>query len=133
MARTGKLVTLGIEVREPSTGYGYIQRGETLGRYGDFAAYSVARFFEKPNRERAEAFQRSGEHYWNAGIFIWHVEAIVQELALYQPKMLSQLAQIDLAYDTPAVEQALYAVWPAIDNSAIDVAVMERAKFARAM
>jgi mannose-1-phosphate guanylyltransferase len=126
VADTGRLVTLGIHVREPSTGYGYIQRGEHLGRFGDFDAYAVARFFEKPDYERAQAFQMSGEHYWNAGIFIWRVEAIIQELAVYQAKMLSQLAQIDLALDTPAAEQTLHEIWPAIENIAIDVAVMER-------
>ena len=42
VARDGYLVTLGIEPTAPSTGYGYIHRGESIGKYQGLNAYQVS-------------------------------------------------------------------------------------------
>jgi mannose-1-phosphate guanylyltransferase len=128
VAADGMLVTLGIKVREPSTGYGYIRRGEQLGQPGDHDAYRVEAFIEKPNRERAEQYFASGEYAWNAGIFIWRADALLEELGAHHPKMVEQLGQIDAAAHSDEAEEVMLAVWPHIENVAIDVAVMERTK-----
>jgi mannose-1-phosphate guanylyltransferase len=130
IARSGKLVTLGIAPREPSTGYGYIHRGEKLADLSNFEAYSVAAFVEKPDRARAESYVASGEYDWNAGIFIWRADVLLEQLALFQPDMVAQLAQIDLASGTPEANEVLNTVWPNITNIAIDVAVMEKTQLA---
>lgn len=64
-AKTGGLVTVGIEPTRPATGYGYIDPGD--GREG----YAVVeRFVEKPDAETADAFLEAG-YLWNGGIFAW--------------------------------------------------------------
>src|SRR5436853_3198890 len=65
MARRGELVTLGIQPTAPSTGYGYIERGELLEQ-GAHAASRVKSFAEKPNSARARAYVESGNYFWNA-------------------------------------------------------------------
>ncbi len=58
-ADEGHLVTFGIVPNAPETGYGYIQRGVALTDSAH-TPYQVARFVEKPDRERAEAYLASG-------------------------------------------------------------------------
>ncbi|MFB2942045.1 sugar phosphate nucleotidyltransferase, partial [Klebsiella pneumoniae] len=69
-ADEGHLVTFGIVPNAPETGYGYIQRGVALTDSAH-TPYQVARFVEKPDRERAEAYLASGEYYWNSGMFMF--------------------------------------------------------------
>src|SRR5262249_48797319 len=59
------IVVLGIEPSRAETGYGYIEAGSLAS--GD--ARHVRRFTEKPNAERAAEFVRSGNFYWNSGMF----------------------------------------------------------------
>ena len=64
-----RLVTLGIKPTRPDTGYGYIEFSEdkeiTAGQVTE-----VKHFREKPSKEMAELFLKSGNYYWNSGIFI---------------------------------------------------------------
>ncbi|MCE3544089.1 mannose-1-phosphate guanylyltransferase/mannose-6-phosphate isomerase, partial [Escherichia coli] len=57
----GWLVTFGITPDAPETGYGWIQVGDEVGH----GVHRVARFVEKPPRDRAEAMLASGDHAWN--------------------------------------------------------------------
>ncbi|HET8760999.1 MAG TPA: mannose-1-phosphate guanylyltransferase, partial [Nitrospiria bacterium] len=81
-AADGWLVTIGIVPRRPETGYGYIQRGPALP--GD-RAYRVERFVEKPDRATAERYVADGGYLWNAGMFVWRADAIVDELRRHAP------------------------------------------------
>lgn len=111
---TKGLVTLGIEPTYPATGYGYIERGEGAG-----GGYKVARFVEKPDKARAEAYLASGRYSWNGGIFLWHVNTIVEELARFTPELLQPLGE--------AVEEGKVAeVFPTLKKISIDYAVLEK-------
>ena len=68
LAEDGQLVTFGIVAHAPETGYGYIQRGARERR----AHIAIARFVEKPDAAtRARSSSRSGEYYWNSGMFVF--------------------------------------------------------------
>ena len=126
IAQQGYLVTLGITPSEPSTGYGYIERGRLLAEEGTQRVFQVQAFAEKPNLERAEAYVASGNYFWNAGMFVWRADRILEELAAHRPAVAEPLARIDAAIGTPAQQQVLHTVWPRIENVAIDIAVMEQ-------
>jgi mannose-1-phosphate guanylyltransferase len=125
-AQQGYLVTLGIEPRAASTGYGYIRRGDVLFQEGAQPIHRVDAFVEKPDAERARAYIESGCYYWNAGIFVWRADRILQELAVHRRAVFSRLAQINAAIGTPHEQEVLAAVWHDMENVAIDVAVMEQ-------
>ena len=74
------LVTLGIPVTRPATGYGYIRLGEALS--DEF--YSVAEFKEKPAADDALKFMQSGSYLWNSGIFVWKTSVILKEFEKFQ-------------------------------------------------
>ncbi|MBA3944211.1 MAG: mannose-1-phosphate guanylyltransferase, partial [Herpetosiphonaceae bacterium] len=127
VARQGFLVTLGITPDEPHTGFGYIQRGSLLREVGVFSAYRVARFVEKPDRGHAEAYLRDGGYSWNAGIFVWRVDAIMQAFQRYMPQLYDQLMAIE-ARGGPHEPAAFEGVWDQVANTTIDYGVLEQAE-----
>lgn len=128
VAQGGYLVTLGIQPTFPSTGLGYVERDGTLGAFDGLEAYRVARFVEKPNRERAEAFLQAGTYSWNSGMFIWPVETILKAIALHMPDLFAGLDEIARAIGTPAFAATLGRVWPTLPKQTIDYGIMEKAE-----
>jgi mannose-1-phosphate guanylyltransferase len=127
VAQGGYLVTLGIRPSEPHTGYGYIQRRASLGQFNGFEAFEVERFVEKPTRDKAEAYVASGQYSWNAGIFIWRADAIMQAFSEYLPRLNEQLRSIAAAGGA-ATPDSWVDTWEAIQNVTIDYGIMERAR-----
>lgn len=124
VARQGYLVTLGITPTRPETGYGYVQRGPSLGTYNNYPVYQIARFLEKPDLAMAEKFVESGGYYWNSGIFIWQISTLLEAFQEYMPEFYGQLSQIEQALETG---DGITAIWSNIRAQSIDVGVMERA------
>ncbi|MCZ7543701.1 MAG: sugar phosphate nucleotidyltransferase [Anaerolineae bacterium] len=128
VAAGGALVTLGVRPNAPNTGFGYIEQGESLGAVGDFEAYRVVRFTEKPDLETAERYVASGRYHWNSGMFVWRVERIMAEFARQQPALYAALRDIDAGLGAPDPRAALERVWRDIDPISIDYAIMEGAR-----
>jgi mannose-1-phosphate guanylyltransferase len=82
------LVTVGIVPVRPDPGFGYIEPGESLAD----GVRRVARFVEKPTRERAAEMQRQG-YLWNSGIFVWRVGTFLSELEAHSPEVGPALAR----------------------------------------
>ena len=107
------LVTVGVVPVRPDPGFGYIQPGEAI----DAHVRRVARFVEKPDRDRAETMVRDG-YLWNSGIFVWRAGDFLDEIAALTPEIAPHLAAHpnDLAGFFGAVARPI----------AVDVGVMER-------
>lgn len=127
LAQDGYLVTLGIKPTFPATGYGYIQRGEPLGQYGNFQAYRVVKFKEKPDEETAKQFVQNGDHDWNSGMFAWRIDRIIQEFQKWMPELAGGLAKIGRSWSMDERSDVIQSVWPAIKPQTIDYGIMERA------
>jgi mannose-1-phosphate guanylyltransferase len=121
--KTGDLVTIGITPTWACSGYGYIERGKKVdGPISDF--YEVVRFREKPAADLAEQFVRSGNFFWNAGIFIWSVKAILTELNRHAPALGEFISAIRHSSDPARVIADRFSKLPKIS---VDYAVMEKA------
>jgi len=127
VAADDHLVTLGISPSFPSTGYGYIKQGQSLGIVEDFPIFEVERFTEKPSMETAFHMVESGEYSWNSGMFIWQVDRIIEEFQRQMPEFYVQLAEVEATLGTPGYEAALNRVWPQVTKQTIDYGVMEGA------
>lgn len=84
-ARTGALVTFGIEPSRPETGYGYIRRGAKLAE--SEGCFTVDSFVEKPDRETAEKYLSAGGYYWNSGMFMFTAKAFLEECERFEPEI----------------------------------------------
>ncbi len=122
LARQGYIVTLGIHPSFAATGFGYIQRGEKIGVYGNFTAYESKRFTEKPDEATATTFVSSGMYSWNAGIFIWQARQAIAEYERQQPDMAAILKQ------AVAQPEQLGTLWKQIKKVSLDYAIMEDAQ-----
>lgn len=106
------LVTVGIVPSRPDPGFGYIQPGDVVRD----DVKRVARFVEKPDRERAAVMVRDG-YLWNSGIFAWRVGDLLDEVRALTPEV------------QPALEAAgddLTTFFAHVTSIAIDVGVLER-------
>jgi mannose-1-phosphate guanylyltransferase len=125
--RNERLVTLGIKPTRPDTGYGYIEfveDGDILpGQVKD-----VKHFTEKPNRELAEIFVKSGNYYWNSGIFVWRSSTILQALEKFKPELHELFTSELHKYNTPEEQAYVNHCFAACEDISIDFAVMENAK-----
>jgi mannose-1-phosphate guanylyltransferase len=126
-------VTFGIKPTRPETGYGYIERGESLGTPGGVALHKVVQFREKPDRATAERFVAEGRFAWNAGIFVWKARAILDALATHRPKLAEALDRIRAALGTSEEARVIAREYPAMEKVPIDKAVMEKAPNVRVL
>lgn len=109
------LATVGIVPTRPDPGFGYIQPGES---HAD-GSRAVARFVEKPDRERAAVMVRDG-FLWNSGIFAWRAQTLLDEVRAVTPELAGALA---------AVAQGATAFFAGVSTPvSIDVGVLERSR-----
>lgn len=127
VAETGDLVTLGIPPLAPDTGYGYIERGESLGEYRGVRVHRVLAFKEKPERAVAESYVADGRHAWNSGMFVWRVDSLLAGIRRWMPDLQRALEHLRVALGTAREPDVLAEVWPSIQPATIDVGLMERA------
>ncbi len=118
------LLTLGIQPNRPDTGYGYIQfeKQAAAGR-----VHKVVRFTEKPPREQAEAYLKSGDYLWNAGIFIWKVEHVLNAFQKYAPDIHRILGGGGDQYNSPLEQAFIDRAYPTTPSISVDYALMEKA------
>jgi mannose-1-phosphate guanylyltransferase len=121
-----RLVTLGIKPDRPATGYGYIQRGTVVQCPGRWPTFAVKRFREKPNREAAQEYVRTGEFYWNSGVFVWSAKTILNEIRQTRPALLDAIERIGRAWQTEQGEKIFYEEYKRIEPISIDYAVLEK-------
>ncbi len=125
VAAAGMLATFGIAATRPDSGFGYIERGETLK---DFAnANKVARFVEKPAEAEARQLIATGRAYWNSGMFAFGAKHVLEELGRYRPDILAAARK---AFTTAADDLGFLRLgkeaFLACPAEAIDRAVMEK-------
>jgi len=121
------LITLGIPPTFPETGYGYLERGKKVTEIKSHRIWRVKAFHEKPDRPKAEAMLKTGKFFWNSGMFVWTVSAILKKMSQLTPEMYEQLMKLKKFLGTSQWEKALKTAYERMENISIDYAVMEKA------
>lgn len=142
-AKSGKLITFGIQPAHPDTGFGYIKtkkRTETIGLRTkqkppaqssvlepQSCIYEVERFTEKPDLSTAKHFLKEGGYYWNSGMFVWRASAILAEIQQHLPEVF-QVIQTILAENRAGgtFQQAVEKHFAAMPSISIDYGVLEK-------
>lgn len=127
-AEQGYLVTIGIRPTYPETGYGYIRCGRPLLEHDGLVIHEVEEFKEKPDRETAEAYLRSGRYFWNASMFVWRASTLLEAMRRLLPEVYQALEQIAAIWGEPGYEEKLAELWPQLPEVTIDHGIMERAE-----
>ncbi len=122
LAEQGNLVTFGIVPNQAETGYGYIKAGEMVA-----GGFRIAEFKEKPAIEVAQQYVKSGDYFWNGGIFVFKASVYLAELKKFSPDVYIATekaiegASKDL--DFIRVDESSFAESPSIS---VDYALMEK-------
>lgn len=119
------LVTIGITPNYPETGYGYIKFD---AQKKDGEAFSVERFVEKPDLEKAKEYLADGSYLWNSGMFVWKASTVLSCVKEFMPDLYSGLEKLQAAVGTDGYEKLLESVFPTLPSESIDYGVMEKAK-----
>jgi len=121
------LVTIGIHPSWPCPSYGYIERGDPANIKElncQHEAFEVKCFREKPNPELAEEFLRQGGFSWNAGMFVWSLPTVTEQLAKHAPELEFFITELRESKDILATVAEKFQKLPA---RSIDYALMENA------
>ena len=112
-SETDAIVTLGMKPNRPETGYGYIQADLSNSSLRNKEIFRVDSFREKPDLKTAQEYIKKNYFFWNAGIFIWNVNTIVNAFRVYQPAMAKIFESLQ---------------FPECENISVDYAIMEKAE-----
>ena len=123
-AARGPITTVGIQPTRPETGYGYIEAAEELAP----GILRVQRFVEKPDRERAEEYLKSGRYFWNSGMFFFQASTLLEAVATHLPELSQGLERIGAARGSSSEERIVAEVFNDLPSVSIDYGIMEKAK-----
>lgn len=122
-----RFILFGAKPTFPSTGFGYIERGEPCELKTE-TTFKVATFREKPDEATAQSYLDSGAFYWNCGIFLWRAETVLKAIQKHQPGLYQHLQKLQSAVGTSEWSATLQAEFPRMPSISIDYAVLEKAK-----
>lgn len=120
------ILTLGMRPTRPETGYGYIEADLSSSSASNKEIFRVDSFKEKPDLETAEKYIRQNNYFWNAGIFIWNVNTIVNAFRVYQPEIAEIFTALMPHYYTENEQQEINAHFPECPNISVDYAILEK-------
>jgi mannose-1-phosphate guanylyltransferase len=120
--QTGDLITIGIKPTWACPGFGYIEQG-ALESPSDPPVFEVTRFREKPDADLAESFFKQGNFRWNAGMFIWTIQAILAAFNRHVPELGQFVGRMHGGQD---LAHLLRAEFPSLPRISIDYAVLEK-------
>ena len=113
------IVVFGINPTYPETGYGYIH----------YKGSNVLSFTEKPKKEIADNYLKTGEYLWNSGNFLFSKKYLEKELKQWVPDIYNTTKEV--------LEKSLYSKYKIeldkesfskVRDESIDYAIMEKQK-----
>ena len=117
------LMTLGIVPKNPDVNFGYIQVKEGRNAWELDRPLQVKTFTEKPPQELAEVFIRTGEFFWNSGIFLFKASVIREEMERFIPDVTELFRGWETQIGDAVFVEHAYSACPKIS---LDYGIMER-------
>ncbi|MCQ2143326.1 MAG: mannose-1-phosphate guanylyltransferase [Bacteroidales bacterium] len=117
------IICLGITPSRPAVEYGYIKASSA--KSPDVVA-KVDSFKEKPSLDLAEEYLKTGEYFWNAGIFVWKAETALDNIRRFAPSIAGVMSSLAPSFYTENEKTELERLFPTCEKISIDYAVMEK-------
>ena len=126
-SETDAIVTLGMKPTRPETGYGYIQTDLSAACERNKEIFRVDGFKEKPDLKTAQEYVKKDNMLWNAGIFVWNINTIINALRVYAPQINGIFEGMQNVLGTKDEQAAIRERFPQCENISIDYAILEKA------
>ena len=118
-------MTFGIRPDRPETGYGWLELSSSPV---EGQTQPLLRFVEKPDAARAQVMLDAGTFLWNAGIFLFSAQTLLDAFAAHAPDLIAPVADaVELAQRDLGFLRLAEASWTNARDISIDYAVMEHA------
>ncbi len=122
------IVMIGIKPDRPDIGLGYIEMNSQIDADKGLQAFSVERFVEKPNLEKAKEYIATGKYLWNSGMFIWKTKHFLDLFEQNLPKSYETLNVIKASIGTQAEAETLKSEYAKMEVTTVDYGIMEKTK-----
>lgn len=118
------VITAGIKPSEPHTGYGYIHFAESGHKANkNLQFFQIKQFKEKPDHKTAKKYLKSGNFYWNSGMFVYKLAFFKQFIKECAPYYGRQYEKLEKSFKKPGLFAKIYE---GIKPESIDYALMEK-------
>ena len=121
--QSGMPVTLGIKPDQPHTGYGYLEMASKKVSSRGTPVFFLKGFHEKPDLARARRYFHSGKFLWNAGIFVWRADCLLETTRRQLPEVFKAVVEIAAGVLPALTVKRLFSKVP---NISIDYGLMEK-------
>ena len=122
-----KMVTFGIKPTYPETGYGYLEL--STDPLDDYGSCHLKTYVEKPNLQDATKMLEAGHYLWNAGIFLFRAQDMVDAFRVHASDTLRFVSQaVDEACSDLGFLRLAKQPWSKLTDISIDYAIMEKAQ-----
>ncbi|WP_051940486.1 mannose-1-phosphate guanylyltransferase/mannose-6-phosphate isomerase [Stenoxybacter acetivorans] len=122
------LISLGIKPTSAHTGYGYLQKSDTIE---PDLIYRIEKFHEKPDKIKAKEYLDAGNYYWNSGIFLFDTDLFLTEMNQFRPDIYSACCR---AMQNQTQENQFICIdkeaFKKSGSDSVDYAVMENTRHA---
>ena len=127
-SETTALLTFAIKPGHAATSFGYLEMGPPVEGGSGFR--KVVRFVEKPDPATAARYVASGKFAWNAGMFVWSVNAFLAEADLHTPKLAKFIREFPRGDPNAYLAARFLTLLPKVS---VDYAIMEKAAAVESM
>lgn len=118
-------VVFGVRPDRPDTGYGYVLAEKPVR---ERSAWPVLRFVEKPDEQRAAEYVRSGNYFWNSGIFLWRNRTILELFRRHMPRTWEGLEIMRGLIGRKGSQDELSRVFEGLERISIDFGILEKTR-----
>lgn len=122
--KADRLLALGLPAKLPNTAYSYIQKEDTMLLHNNI--FRIKTIAEKPGREMAEIFVKSGEFLWNAGIYMGKASSVIDAFNRDVPDMASRFDVDTDRYRGEAEREFIADIYPKIASIPVEYAIIDR-------
>jgi len=116
------LVLVGARPAEPDSGYGWIERAESLDSKGSETVWRVRQFVEKPSSEGARACFARG-HLWNTFVVMGRADTFINAARLCAPEIHAALSDAARHAGTEGEREATEAAWRLVPSTSFSEAI----------
>jgi len=117
------LVLVGARPAEPDSGYGWIERAESLESHGPETVWRVSQFAEKPSSEAARACFARGQ-LWNTSVVMGRTETFINAARLCAPEIHLALSDAARHAGTEGEHEALEEAYRSLPETSFGDAIL---------
>ncbi len=118
------IMLLGISPSKVESEYGWIEKGEAINNPWNVKIHRVSKFWEKPDRSKAEVLFQNG-CLWNTLVLVGHIKTFLSQFQNVVPEIYDQLYHTISLYNPLERESILNEIYPLLPSINFSKAILE--------